>query len=69
MSHYYECTRELSRRLTEWSKSLDTRTSPKAGDKEERRFVICSGGGPGIMEAATAARANKPTRLEHRALR
>jgi len=52
MSHYYECTRELSRRLTEWSKALDTRTSPKAGDKEERRFVICSGGGPGIMEAA-----------------
>lgn len=43
MSKYYEATVELSRRLTEWSKSLE-------GD--ERRFVICSGGGPGIMEAA-----------------
>ncbi|MEZ5973954.1 MAG: LOG family protein [Planctomycetota bacterium] len=43
MSFYYEAARELSRRLTEWSKKL--------GDAE-RRFVICSGGGPGIMEAA-----------------
>lgn len=43
MSRYYEETRELSFRLTEWSKNLqDT----------GRRFVICSGGGPGIMEAA-----------------
>ena len=42
-SQYYEATRELARRLTEWSKGLpDT----------ERRFVVCSGGGPGIMEAA-----------------
>ncbi|HTF89450.1 MAG TPA: LOG family protein [Planctomycetota bacterium] len=52
MSHYYECTRELAFRLTEWSKSLDVRVKTKAGEKEERRFVICSGGGPGIMEAA-----------------
>ena len=43
MSMYYEAARELSRRLTEWSKSLPG---------NERRFVICSGGGPGIMEAA-----------------
>ena len=43
MSRYYEATRELSFRLTEWSKSLEG---------TERRFVICSGGGPGIMEAA-----------------
>jgi hypothetical protein len=43
MSQYYEATRELAYRLTEWSKSLEGR---------ERRFVICSGGGPGIMEAA-----------------
>lgn len=43
ISQYYEDTRELSRRLTEWSKSLEG---------TERRFVICSGGGPGIMEAA-----------------
>ncbi len=44
MSQYYEAARELSRRLTEWSKKLE--------DPSGRRFVICSGGGPGIMEAA-----------------
>jgi uncharacterized protein (TIGR00730 family) len=43
MSHYYEAARELSSRLTIWSKSLE---------ESGRRFVICSGGGPGIMEAA-----------------
>ena len=43
MSRYYEETRELSRRLTEWSKTLEG---------SDRRFVVCSGGGPGIMEAA-----------------
>jgi uncharacterized protein (TIGR00730 family) len=43
MSRYYEEARELSRRITSWAMSL--------GD-DPRRFVICSGGGPGIMEAA-----------------
>ena len=43
MSKYYEAARELSFKLTEWSKSL--------GDGKQR-FVVCSGGGPGIMEAA-----------------
>ena len=43
LSRYYEDARELARRLTEWSKSLDD---------NRRRFVVCSGGGPGIMEAA-----------------
>lgn len=43
LSYYYEATRELARRLTEWSKQLEG---------TDRRFVVCSGGGPGIMEAA-----------------
>jgi uncharacterized protein (TIGR00730 family) len=43
MSAYYEAARALAFRLTEWSKGLDSR---------ERRFVVCTGGGPGIMEAA-----------------
>jgi uncharacterized protein (TIGR00730 family) len=43
MSQYYEAARELAHRLTAWSKGL--------GD-ESRRFVVCTGGGPGIMEAA-----------------
>src|SRR5256886_2426959 len=42
-SRYYEDSRQLARRLTEWALSLD---SP------HHRFVVCSGGGPGIMEAA-----------------
>ena len=43
MSRYYEDARELARRVTEWSKQLED---------EEKRFVVCTGGGPGIMEAA-----------------
>jgi uncharacterized protein (TIGR00730 family) len=43
MSRYYEETRELAARLTNWSKGLEG---------TDRRFVVCSGGGPGIMEAA-----------------
>lgn len=43
MSKYYEDAVELSRMLTEWSLNLPI---------QENRFIICSGGGPGIMEAA-----------------
>jgi uncharacterized protein (TIGR00730 family) len=43
MSRYYEEARELSRRITSWAMTLGN---------QPRRFVICSGGGPGIMEAA-----------------
>jgi uncharacterized protein (TIGR00730 family) len=43
MSRYYEQARQLSHKLTTWALSLGPRP---------RRFVVCSGGGPGIMEAA-----------------
>jgi hypothetical protein len=43
MSRYYEDARELARRITAWSLTLG---------EHPRRFVVCSGGGPGIMEAA-----------------
>ncbi|SRR5712692_1755311 len=42
MSRYYADACKLAEMLTRWSKSLNS----------HKRFVICSGGGPGIMEAA-----------------
>src|SRR6185312_7533521 len=42
LGRYYEEARELARLLTLWSKTLP-------GDQ---RFVVCSGGGGGMMEAA-----------------
>jgi len=42
-SRYYEDARQLARRLTEWSLGLE---------QPRHRFVVTSGGGPGIMEAA-----------------
>ena len=43
MAKYYEDARKLAYMLTEWSKTLKSR---------RHRFVVTSGGGPGIMEAA-----------------
>jgi uncharacterized protein (TIGR00730 family) len=43
-ARYYEDARELSRLITLWSKEIS------ADGKE--RFLVCSGGGGGIMEAA-----------------
>lgn len=42
MSRYYEDAVELAARLTAWSKNLESK----------HRFVVSSGGGPGMMEAA-----------------
>jgi uncharacterized protein (TIGR00730 family) len=41
---YYTMAVELAEELTKWSMSLP--------ETDQRRFIICSGGGPGIMEAA-----------------
>jgi uncharacterized protein (TIGR00730 family) len=43
-AEYYSDAVRLSEELTKWSMSLP--------DAHNSRFVICSGGGPGIMEAA-----------------
>ena len=43
MARYYEDARELAFLLTSWTKTLS---------QARHRFVVCTGGGPGIMEAA-----------------
>jgi len=50
LARYYQEARELARLLTLWSETL---SEPAKGDHaKSHRFVVCSGGGPGIMEAA-----------------
>jgi uncharacterized protein (TIGR00730 family) len=43
LGQYYKDARELAAMVTSWAKTFRERTY---------RFVVCSGGGPGIMEAA-----------------
>jgi uncharacterized protein (TIGR00730 family) len=49
LGHYYDEARELARLVTEWSKSLSSHA---------HRYVVCSGGGGGIMEAANRGAAD-----------
>ncbi len=48
LARYYREARELARLVTEWSSTV----SQSSNSGQHRRFVVCSGGGPGIMEAA-----------------
>ena len=49
LSEYYRDARTLAAMLTTWTKTFRERTY---------RFVVCSGGGPGIMEAANRGAAD-----------
>ena len=43
LAHFYDEARQLARLVTEWSNSIS---------ESSQRFLVCSGGGGGIMEAA-----------------
>ena len=44
LAEYYAAARELARQVTLWSQAIS---------RTPERLVVCSGGGPGIMEAAS----------------
>lgn len=43
LSRYYEDARELAKKVTNWTNGHSSKS---------QKYVVCSGGGPGIMEAA-----------------
>lgn len=43
MAQFYTAAEELAFKLTQWALNLST---------EQQQFLVCSGGGPGIMEAS-----------------
>jgi len=49
LGHYYDAARELARLVTLWSKNLPSRA---------HRYVVCTGGGGGLMEAANRGAAD-----------
>ena len=49
LGNYYRDARELARLVTAWSQSMPTNA---------KHYVVCSGGGPGIMEAANRGAAD-----------
>lgn len=49
LGHFYDEARELARLVTEWSMSLPSTT---------KQFVVCTGGGGSIMEAANRGAAD-----------
>ena len=49
LGRYYDDARELARLVTVWSKGLASHA---------HRYVVCTGGGPGIMEAANRGAAD-----------
>jgi uncharacterized protein (TIGR00730 family) len=49
LGRYYTEARELARLVTRWAQSISEST---VSSEPRHRFVVCSGGGPGIMEAA-----------------
>ncbi len=49
LARYYRDARELAAMVSQWSSALEDRSC---------RFVVCTGGGPGVMEAANRGAAD-----------